>query len=136
MTLTLGRDRPTIVPDKQDNETIVEFVKNLMQRRNRVPTQMAADLGVSHPTVFRWLSGEDVPSTTSCRRLAEYSGIPAEKILAMAGHLPQITPTAPVEWPEFREYIRLKYPNELDNDLIDIVGELIERRKGSNPKEI
>jgi len=134
MTLTLGKDQPATIPDKEEI-TIVQFVKKLMRRRNRVPTQMAVDLGVSHPTVFRWLSGEDVPSTASCRRLAEYSGVPVEKILAMAGHLPKVIPTAPVEWPEFREYIQKKYPNELDNDLIDIVGELIERRRRKEPQD-
>jgi len=31
--------------------------------------------------------------------------------------------------PEFREYARQKYPNELDEDLITMIEDLIERRR-------
>ena len=33
------------------------------------------------------------------------------------------------EWPEFREYARHKYPIELDEDLITMIEDLIERRR-------
>ncbi len=108
---------------------IVSFLKEVMRRRRRLPSQLAADLGVSHATVSRWLSGEDVPNTKSCLRLAEYSGVPPEKILSVAGHLPIIAEKEPPEWPEFREYARRKYPNELDEDLITMIEDLIERRR-------
>jgi len=108
---------------------MVSFVKEVMRRRKRLPSQLAADLGVSHATVSRWLSGEDVPNTKSCRRLAEYSGVPLEKVLSIAGHLPRIAETSPPEWPEFREYARQKYPAELDEDLITMIEDLIERRR-------
>ena len=52
---------------------IVSFLKDVMRRRKRLPSQLAADLGVSHATVSRWLSGKKVPNIRSCRRLAEYS---------------------------------------------------------------
>jgi len=100
-----------------------------MRRRKRLPSQMAADLGISHATVSRWLSGEDIPSTRSCRRLAEYSGVPLEKILSIAGHLPRIAEEEPAQWPEFRDYARQKYPTELDEDLITMIEDLIERRR-------
>jgi len=90
---------------------------------------MAADLGVSHATVSRWLTGKDVPNTKSCRMLAEYSGVPLERILCIVGHLPTIPDEGPLEWPEFREYARRKYASELDEDLITIIEELIERRR-------
>ena len=86
------------------NVPIVSFLKEVMRRRKCLPSQLAADLGVSHATVSRWLSGEDIPSTRSCRRLAEYSGVPLEKILSITGHLPGVAETEPPEWPEFREY--------------------------------
>jgi len=108
---------------------IVSFLKEVIRRRKRLPSQLAADLGVSHATVSRWLSGTDIPSTRSCRRLAEYSGVPLEKVLSIAGHLPRIAETVPAEWPEFREYAHQKYPNELDNDLITMIEDLIERRR-------
>ncbi len=113
---------------------VVSFVKELMHRRKRLPSQLAADLGVSHATVSRWLSGEDIPSIRSCRRLADYSGMPVQKILSIAGHLPNIVEKAPDEWPEFREYARQKYANELDEDLIIMIENLIERRRNrGNP---
>jgi len=110
-------------------DPIVSFLKEVIRRRKRLPSQLAADLGVSHATVSRWLSGTDIPSTRSCRRLAEYSGVPLEKVLSIVGHLPRIAETVPAEWPEFREYARQKYPNELDDDMITMIEDLIERRR-------
>ena len=100
-----------------------------MRRRKRLPSQLAADLGVSHATVSRWLSGQDIPSIRSCQKLAEYSGVLLEKILSIVGHLPVVAETAPAKWPEFREYAQQKYPNELDEDLITMIEDLIERRR-------
>ena len=108
---------------------LISFLKELMHRRKRLPSQLAADIGVSHATVSRWLSGEDTPSTRSCRRLAEYSGVPLQKILSIVGHLPKIEEEASPDWPEFREYARGKYPRELDEDLIIMIEDLIERRR-------
>ena len=33
------------------------------------------------------------------------------------------------KWPDLREYARQKYPNELDEDLITMIEDLIERRR-------
>ena len=100
-----------------------------MGRRKRLPSQLAADLGVSHTTVKRWLSEDDIPNTRSCQKLGEYSGVPVEKILSLTGHLPEEDETVPHEWPEFREYAQQKYPHELDEDLITMIEDLIERRR-------
>jgi len=108
---------------------MIRFLKEVMRRRKRLPSQLAADLKVSHATVSRWLSGEDIPNTHSCRKLAEYSGVPLEKILSLAWHLPRIAEGRPADWPEFRDYARHKYPNELDEDLITMIEDLIERRR-------
>jgi transcriptional regulator with XRE-family HTH domain len=108
---------------------IVSFLKEVMRRRKRLPSQLASDLGVSHATVSRWLSGQDVPNIHSCQKLAEYSGVPVEKIMSIVGHLPRIAEAGATEWPEFREYARQKYPNELDEDLITMIEDLIERRR-------
>ena len=109
---------------------IALFLKEIMRRRKRLPSQLAADLGISHATVSRWLSGADVPSVKSCRKLAKYSGVPVQNVLSIVGHLPQITETGPPEWPEFRDYAHQKYPDELDEDLITMIEDLIERRRG------
>ena len=108
---------------------LISFLRELMRRRKRLPSQLAADLGISHATVSRWLSGKDVPSPASCRKLAEYSGVPVEKILSIVGYLPRVAEGKPSEWPEFREYARQKYPAELDDDLITMIEDLIERRR-------
>ncbi len=108
---------------------IVTFLKEVMRRRKRLPSQLAADLGISHATVSRWLSNKDVPNIRSCRRLAEYSGVPLEKVLSIAVYLPAIAEKEPPEWPEFREYARRKYPTELDEDLITVIENLIELRR-------
>jgi len=108
---------------------IVAFIKELMRRRKRLPSQLAADLGVSHATVGRWLSGSDTPSIRSCRKLAEYSGISLEKILSNVGYLPVLTKTGPPQWPEFREYASRMYPEELDEEIINMIEDLIERRR-------
>ncbi len=108
---------------------LVSFLKELMRRRKRLPSQLAAGLGISHATVGRWLSGEDAPSIRSCQRLAKYSGVPLENILSIVGHLPRVAETGHSEWPEFREYARQKYPDALDEDLITMIEDLIERRR-------
>ncbi len=100
-----------------------------MRRRKRLPSQLAADLGISHATVSRWLSGDDIPNTSSCFRLAEYSGVPLEKILAIVGHLPRVSEAKSAQWPEFRVYAQEKYAGELDEDLITMIEDLIERRR-------
>ena len=113
-----------------NNESPIRvFLTGLMTRRRRLPSQLAADVGVSHPTVGRWLSGEDAPSTASCRKLAAYSGVAVEEVLAAAGHLPAVGQAPAAEWPEFRAYANLKYPDELDEDTITMIEDLIERRR-------
>ena len=125
------------------NVPLVAFLKDLMRRRKRLPSQLGKDLDVSHATVSRWLSSKDIPNIKSCQKLAEYSGAPLEKILFLAGHLTQISQKGPPAWPEFREYALTKYSNEMDEDIITMIEDLIERRRGrdygskrSNPDKV
>ncbi len=111
-------------------KSLAHFLRELMRRRKRLPSQLATDLEVSHATVGRWIAGEDIPSTRSCRKLAEYSGVPMEMILSITGHLPIVAESSSSVWPEFREYARQKYPEELDEDMITLIEDLIERRRG------
>ena len=113
----------------EKDRNMVSFLRELMRRRGCLPSQLAASLHVSHVTVIRWLSGKDVPSTKSCRKLAEYSGVPLVEVLTIAGHLPAMAQSVPAEWPEFREYARKRYPTELDDDIITMIEDLIERRR-------
>jgi transcriptional regulator with XRE-family HTH domain len=72
---------------------------------------------------------EDIPSIRLCNKLAEYSGVSPEQILSTAGYLPRLAEMAPPQWPEFREYASQKYPDDLDEDLITMIEDLIERRR-------
>ena len=114
------------------NERLIAFLEQLMRRRRRLPGQLASDLGVSHSAVSRWLSGKDRPSFESCLKLAAYAGVPLERVLSIVGHLLPLPGRGPVEWPDFREYAKGKYPRELDEDLITLIEDLIERRRGRN----
>ena len=111
----------------------VSFLQELMRRRGRLPSQLAADIGVSHTSVSRWLSGKDKPSLVSCVRLAKYAEVPLERILLAAGHSTPLGKTAG-ELPEFREYARAKYPRELDDDLVTLIEDLIDRRRKKDGK--
>src|SRR4030042_4434255 len=105
------------------------FLEEVIRRRKRKPSQLAADLGISHATVSRWLSGDDVPNTGSCQKLADYSGVPVENILSVVGHISRVSEKRDAEWRECREYARKMYSEELDEDLITMIEDLIERRR-------
>lgn len=109
---------------------LTTFLRELMRRRGLLPSHLAAEIGISHSTVSRWLKGQDVPSTKSCWKLAEYSGVPLRKILSLSGHVPTVAESPANNWPEFREYAQQKYSNELDEDLITLIERLIEQRRG------
>lgn len=97
-----------------------------MRRQQRPSVQLAANLGVSPAAVSRWPFGKDVPSISSRRKLAKYSGVPLENVPSIAGHPPRVTGAAASEWPEFREYAQQRYPDGLDEDLITVMEDLIE----------
>lgn len=99
-----------------------------------MPSQFAADVGVSHTSVSRWLSGREKPSFSSCVKLANYTKVPLQRVLHIVGYLVPVEEKAASELPDFREYARRKYPRELDDDLVTIIEDLIERRKGKNGK--
>ena len=111
------------------SDRVVSFLRELMRRRELLPSQLAAVLGTSHATVSRWLSSKDVPSLQSCDKLAKYSGVSLVEVLSIVGHFPKIIQADYHEWPEFRTYARKKYPNELDEDMIMMIKDLIERRR-------
>jgi transcriptional regulator with XRE-family HTH domain len=114
---------------RKDQLPIQKFLKQVMERRKQKPSQLAKALGTSHASVSRWLSGKDLPSVGSCCKLAEYSGASTEKILTIVGHIPAIEGKQSFKWPEFREYASVKYPEELDEDMIAMIEDLIERRR-------
>ena len=121
--------RSKIVLMSKNKTRLVSFLKDLLRRRECLPSQLAADLGVNHATVSRWLSGKCIPNVQSCRRLAEHSRVPSHKIFSIAGHLPEMDNGETDEWPEFSEYVRRKYTDELEEDLVNMIEDLLERRR-------
>ena len=111
------------------NKTLNSFLKDLMRRRRRLPSQLAADVGISHATVSRWLSGKDSPSIASCHKLAEYSSTALRQVLSICGYVPPMPEAEYSTLPDFREYAKQKYPGELDEDLITMIEDLIERKR-------
>jgi len=111
------------------NLKIPEILTKVMQLNNKLPNQLAKDIGVNHAMVYRWISGEDLPSAKSCAKLAKYSGLPLENLLFAAGHLTTSDYDGTTNWPEFREYARRKYPHEMDEDMIAMIEKLIEQRR-------
>ncbi len=114
---------------KTNDVPLTSFLKEIMRRRKCRPSHLATAIGVSHSNVLRWLAGKGVPSVRSCRKLAEYSGVSPEMVLSVAGHLPMVAKKGPDELPEFREYARQKYPKELNEDMVTMIEDFIERRR-------
>ncbi len=108
----------------------IAYLQELMRLRGRLPSQFAADLGVSHTSVSRWLSGKDRPSLVSCIKLANYTGVPLQRVLQIVGYLMPLEETTASELPDFQEYVKRKYPQEFDDDLVTLIEDLIERRRG------
>ena len=124
-----------VIAIAKEETQVALFIKELMRRRNRLPSQLAADLGVSHATVHRWLVGEDTPYLHSCQRIADYSGMTLSQVLAGIGRIPEIHFEEFHKWPEFREYASRKYSDVLDEDLITMIEELIERKLQKNRRK-
>jgi transcriptional regulator with XRE-family HTH domain len=116
---------------------ITSFIMDLMRRRRLLPSRLAAELGVSHVTVSRWISGKDIPSIRSCKLLADYSGMPVLRVLSAMGHITKTNTNdkGDLNWPEFREYAENKYPNVLDEDVIALIEDLIERKIQRNRRK-
>ena len=108
---------------------MVRFLNQVMERRRCKANQLADSIGVSGAAVSRWLSGKDMPNIQSCHRLAEYSDEPLIDVLHLAGHIPHGKNRNTRDLPQFREYARIKYDNELDEDVITLIEDLIERRR-------
>ena len=92
-------------------QQLAKYLRGLIDERGTSASHLSKELGVSHPTVGRWLGGGDVPRAESCARLAKYSGTPLLDILKLADHVPADFTLGPgADLPPFREYMRRKYP--------------------------
>lgn len=90
---------------------------------------LALEIGVSPSTLSRWIGGKQTPSPESCQKLAKCLSVPVEEILILAGHLAPAHNMDIDSLPEFREYAHQKYAKELDEDIISMIEDLIQRRR-------
>ena len=102
------------------------WLQDAMKHRGLNASQLAKEVGVSYPTVGRWLTGANIASPRNCQRLAEYTGAPLSALLSLAGHTPATFNQA-MELPEFREYMRRKYP-ATSPEFVDAIARAIDRR--------
>ena len=109
--------------------SLQDYLEDLQRHRGMSLRCLARESGVIAATLSRWREGKQVPSPNSCKLLAEYLSVPVEHVLAMAGHLRPLHKEDPDRLPEFREYARQKYPEDLDDDMIAMVEDLIQRRR-------
>lgn len=80
----------------EDHRPLISYLTQSMQRHGVNKLQMAEHVGVHYSTAIRWLKGDDVPSLTSCRKIASYLKIPEDYVLELAGHK-KATGQAPLE---------------------------------------
>ena len=108
---------------------MAEFLQDIRRQRGLSLRGLARESGISASTLSRWCDGKQIPSPKSCRMLADYLSLPTEHVLALAGHLKPLHKEATEALPEFREYARQKYPEDLDEDMITMIEDLIYRRR-------
>ncbi len=58
----------------------MDVMLRFMRQRRVTPGQLASQVGVSHITVKRWISGRSRPNRTSRERIAGYMGVPLKTI--------------------------------------------------------
>ncbi|MFC1967937.1 helix-turn-helix domain-containing protein [Chloroflexota bacterium] len=108
---------------------IAVFLQDIQRQRGLSLRGLARESGISASTLSRWCSEKQTPSPQACRMLADYLSLPAEHLLALAGHLRPLHKEGAEALPEFREYASRKYPEELDEDMITMMEDLIYRRR-------
>ena len=111
---------------------LVAFLRDQMRRHGCLPSQLSRELGLSRPTVGRWLRGDDIPSVRSCRMLSAYSGVSLQRVLSLCGHFPGMVPVPTEILPEFGDYARLKYPGLLEDDEIGMIESLLHLRRNNH----
>jgi len=86
---------------------INEFLITLFNRLNVKPSRFAKEIGVSHATVRRWLTCDDIPNANSCSKIAGWSGYPLMHVLQAAGYISDNGNGSKL--PPIREYLLEKY---------------------------
>lgn len=100
-------------------------IQTLLKQRNTSLRRLAAEVGISPSTLSRWASGKQTPSTQCCRKLAVSLSLPVEEVLTWAGHLTPQRNDVSTGSTDYRTYAQLKYPAELQEDMIAMIEDLI-----------
>ena len=108
---------------------IAAFLQDVQRQRGLSLRGLARETGINVSTLSRWSCGKQTPSPKACRMLADYLSLSTEHVLALAGHLRPLHKGAIESLPEFREYAKQKYPEDLDDDMIAMIEDLIYRRR-------
>lgn len=108
---------------------IGSLIRSVILRKGISANELAKRIGVNHTTVSRWLSGKFIPNAKSCAAIATYSEMTVDEVLLIAGYISNSTVPSARALPDFRQYARVKYPKELDEDLITMVEHLISLRR-------
>lgn len=62
----------------------MEALRIYLQERQMSQAELAAELGVSQPTVCDWLSGRSKPKTSRLLQISQVTGIAVEDLLKSA----------------------------------------------------
>ena len=109
----------------EQDTPIMTWLRKMLKERHILAFYLAKQLGISHATVSRWLSGKDVPKPRHCEKLAILTGEHVLKILVLAGHLTK-TPELTVVYPPFREFMDRTH-NGFMPDLVDVMALAIDK---------
>lgn len=64
-----------------------DWLQRQLERRHLTQRALATYIGVSPPTVSKWVSGDFRPDPAQCHKVAAYFHMPEEEVLRAAGHL-------------------------------------------------
>lgn len=117
----------------------ISLLRKLLFKRKRLFYQLTVDPVISHTITRRRLYGKYTTGSHLRRKPVIHSGTNPGAVLSITGQNHEIDKDESIDWPEFREYARMKYSTELDDDLITMIEDLIERRRSvehgsTNPK--
>jgi len=108
-----------------EDRGLARYLESQLKQRDINYSQMARQLGVSHATIHRWLTGSDIPDAASCGKLAEWSGEPLHYILYIAGHTDVPLDRNGNDLPGFRRYLTMKYAGVFPDELVTVLEGMI-----------
>jgi transcriptional regulator with XRE-family HTH domain len=100
-------------------------IQSLMRKRRLTQLELGKDLGISHTSVGRWLSGS-VPHKRTVAQLATYFGVSMDDLLDDARDLPLAIPETSLLSEESPEYLIMASP-------LKTAAALAQRERGESP---